>query len=321
LAKIFERRTNFDLRRLLGGTETFLHSFIEQLEFDLGISNASLCALKMDPVVRANIAEILVPPKELKDVLYVALVSSGLVVTLVRPKKHSIHPADLHILLNTLSSPSLASTPISWLPICLPKFNPNKFLHAYISHLEDEVPNGSEGENNESVAVRLAVVIPDKDGFERVRQWAGSVTDALSSSGLLQSISSAVRAHTYLPMDIGVPGLRHFVYKSRSLVQITMPGWTKPYDNLDDRRRLVTLYQTLHDAVHARSGQPQGPLKLQYIRTDKESVMGWATHPFELYLAMSPRLPKSAVVGAANAIARWIKKEEGKLFLRDAPVF
>jgi hypothetical protein len=38
--------------------------------------------------------------------------------------------------------------------------------------------------------------------------------------------------------------------------------------------RLVTLYQTLHDAIHARSGQ-EGPLKLQYIRTDTESVMGW----------------------------------------------
>jgi hypothetical protein len=45
------------------------------------------------------------------------------------------------------------------------------------------------------------------------------------------------------------------------------------------------------------------------------------TQPFELYVALSPRLPKSAAVGAANAVARWVKKEEGRLFLRDAPVF
>lgn len=38
--------------------------------------------------------------------------------------------------------------------------------------------------------------------------------------------------------------------------------------------RLVTFYQMLHDAIHARSGQ-NGPLKLQYIRTEKESLMGW----------------------------------------------
>lgn len=45
------------------------------------------------------------------------------------------------------------------------------------------------------------------------------------------------------------------------------------------------------------------------------------TQPFELYLALSPHLPKSAAVGAANAIARWVQKEEKRLFLRDAPVF
>ena len=38
--------------------------------------------------------------------------------------------------------------------------------------------------------------------------------------------------------------------------------------------RLLTLYQTLFDAIHAKSGQER-TLKLQYIRTSQESVMGW----------------------------------------------
>jgi hypothetical protein len=36
----------------------------------------------------------------------------------------------------------------------------------------------------------------------------------------------------------------------------------------------VTLYQILHDSIHGKSGQQAG-LKLQYIRTGDESVMGW----------------------------------------------
>jgi hypothetical protein len=40
------------------------------------------------------------------------------------------------------------------------------------------------------------------------------------------------------------------------------------------KNRIVTLYQTVHDAIHAKSGQT-GNLKLQYIRTEKEIVMGW----------------------------------------------
>jgi vacuolar fusion protein MON1 len=84
--------------------------------------------------------------------------------------------------------------------------------------------------------------------------------------------------------------------------------------------RLITLYQIIHDNIHAKSGQ-ESTLKLQYLKTDKESVMGWITQPFELYITLSPRLPKSAAVNAANAVARWVKKEESRLFLRDAPVF
>ena len=41
--------------------------------------------------------------------------------------------------------------------------------------------------------------------------------------------------------------------------------------------RIMTLYQILHDAIHAKSGQ-EGPLKMQYIRTERESVMGWVSH-------------------------------------------
>ena len=45
------------------------------------------------------------------------------------------------------------------------------------------------------------------------------------------------------------------------------------------------------------------------------------TQPFEVYIALSPKLPKAAAVNAANAVARWVKREEARLFLKDAPVF
>ena len=36
----------------------------------------------------------------------------------------------------------------------------------------------------------------------------------------------------------------------------------------------MNLYHTVYDAIHAKSGQ-ECTLKLQYIKTDKEAVMGW----------------------------------------------
>ncbi|KAG6854671.1 hypothetical protein C0991_003319 [Blastosporella zonata] len=348
LQRIFERRTNFDLRRLLNGAEGFLSSLLDRLEFDLAMSTSSLQCLKLDPTLRKRAAEALVPSSKMKDVLYIILVAEGRVITLIRPRKHSIHPADIHIILNTIHSPSILNSPASssWIPLCLPKFNPAGFVNAYISFLRrdsvvtPDVPTSSPLESiidpeptptQRSAAppylahapAPLALVCVSGGGdFDSIRGWCDSVTERLEQEGTLDIISNACSARQteYSVADLGIPGLRHFVYKSRSQVQITAPTFEDPYDSIDDHRRLFTLYQTLHDAIHAKSGQ-EGTLKLQYIRTERESVMGWITQPFELYIALSPRLPKAAAVGAANAVARWVKKEEARLFLKDAPVF
>ncbi|KAJ7600833.1 trafficking protein Mon1-domain-containing protein [Mycena floridula] len=328
LRKVFERRTNFDLRRLLNGAETFLLSLLERLEFDLH-------CLKLDAGLRKRIAETLVPTTKMKDVLYVILVGRGRVITLIRPKKHSIHPSDVHILLNTIHSPSIVNSPASssWIPVCLPKFKPEGFVNAYISFMRKDqetlemesdrrstqsgstVDEGSSTPQNPVLESGIAFLITFGAG-------ADSVTDRLQNEGTLDALANAIFSGQtdYTVSDLSIPGLRHFIYKSRSNVQVTFPTFEDPYDSPNERRRLVTLYQTLHDSIHAKSGQ-QETLKLQYIRTEKECVMGWITQPFELYLSLSPLLPKSAVVGAANAVARWVKKEEFRLFLKDAPVF
>ncbi|OCH85589.1 DUF254-domain-containing protein [Obba rivulosa] len=352
LRRLFERRTNFDLRRLLSGAEPFLHSLLARLEWDLAMSTSSLHCLKLDPVLRKSIADVLVPTSKIKDVLYVMLLAQGRVITLVRPKKHSIHPSDLHILINTVHSPSILnnSAAASWLPVCLPKFNPAGFVNAYVTFLkrEDDGPPTPQPNQADSASTtasdkspgtasstrpgtpELPMVSPDiallcvsgNTDFEAVRNWCDSIAQRLQRGRLLDTLIEAIRAGQteYSVSDLGIPGLRHFLYKSRAHVQATMPLFEDPYDDLNEKRRLVTLYQTLYDAIHAKSGQ-QSTLKLQYIRTERESVMGWITQGFELYLSMSPLIPKVAVVGAANSIARWVQKEEKRLFLRDAPVF
>jgi len=38
------------------------------------------------------------------------------------------------------------------------------------------------------------------------------------------------------------------------------------------------MYQNLYDGIHAKSGQC-GTLKMQCVRTDKETVVGWVKFP------------------------------------------
>ncbi|CAE6452570.1 unnamed protein product [Rhizoctonia solani] len=290
LQRIFERRGNFDLRRLLDGTDPLIHALTARLATDMSVTLASLHTLRIDPILRLRAAELVLPSKDTKDVLYVILFSGDKVITLVRPRKHSIHPSDLHLLLNTLSAPALrSSASASWLPICLPKFNPQGFLYCYVSFLD--VGQDSQDTVDET-PIGLAFITPDRDGFEKIRNLASGAETAMSTANVPNLLAQAARASPYPVSDLGVKGLLHFLYKSRTLVQVTHPIW----DDSINQPRLITLYQTIHDALHAKSGQIEGPAKLQLIRTDTECVMGWITQPFELYLAVEPTLPKNAIV-------------------------
>lgn len=74
--------------------------------------------------------------------------------------------ADLHLLLNTLSSSETLRTTESWLPICLPKFNPAGFVHAYVSFVRDDVG--------------LVFVSADREAFEDLRTWKDGVVEVLA---------------------------------------------------------------------------------------------------------------------------------------------
>lgn len=84
------------------------------------MSSSSLHCLRLDPGLRKSIADTLVPTSKIKvihtviarwtsvfkrvcqDILYVILIAQERVITLVRPKKHSIHPSGASVHIATL---------------------------------------------------------------------------------------------------------------------------------------------------------------------------------------------------------------------------
>ena len=159
--------------------------------------------------------------------LYVILIANNRIVTLIRPKTHSIHPAgilfhstlastswscdlDLHIIMNTIHSPSIFNSPAasSWIPFCLPKFNAGGFVNAYITfirkdtnvHLSDVTASPShddrdatkslESNRTEENSQPEAQVGLDESGiafvcisgsgeFDVIRSWCNSVINVI----------------------------------------------------------------------------------------------------------------------------------------------
>lgn len=76
--------------------------------------------------------------------------------------------------------------------------------------------------------------------------------------------------------DTGIPGLRHFLYKSRVNVQFTMPELTEPYATTSARKRLLRQYQNMNERMHRKTR----PLKLLFHVGEQETMLGWVILSF-----------------------------------------
>ncbi|KAK9760745.1 Vacuolar fusion protein mon1 [Basidiobolus ranarum] len=302
LTRIFEQRVNFDLRRLLSGTEVFLDSLCREMTYDPSIMLGAIHALKMKKPLRAKLNNSLQLIKS-KHVLFAMLIACGKLVTLLRPRKQSLHPSDLHLVTNMVSGSTTFCSGESWTPICLPKFNSKGFLHAYVYFIAKETC--------------LVLISPDKDMFFECSASKDIVVEHLDQSGALQEMAQTVDSEEYTLEELGIPGLRHFLYKSKQYVQITSPAYLPHYDSIDEQRRLFRMYQHVHDRMHCKTL----PLKTFYQVTNTETIIGWSSQSFEIYAALGPLVSKSSVIGSLTALRKWVRKEEESVFVINSPVY
>lgn len=303
MTRIFEQRNNFDLRGLIGGTEIFLDSLGKLMNTYPGFMLGAIQCLTMPRELRDKVGAVLGRAK-CKPLLYALLVTPTQLITLLRPRTHSMHPADLHLIFNLLSGSTTFESSESWTPICLPKFNNKSFLHAYICYIAKKVC--------------MLLISPDKDSFFEMSNVKQKVVEGLEAGGMLASLENYAAAGTrggFSVGDTGIPGLRHFLYKSRVNVQFTMPELTEPYATTSARKRLLRQYQNMNERMHRKTR----PLKLLFHVGEQETMLGWVTSGFELYAAFGPLVSKSAVVLMSNKLLKWIRKQEDSLLILNSP--
>ena len=254
LTQLFSNRPNTDLRRPLGGTETLLSSLADT--FTKGSASALLSALeclKIRKSQRHAIDNTLLKARTDK-LLYGLIVAGGRLVSVIRPKRHSLHPSDLQLIFNMLfEAKSIeAGGGENWIPLCLPGFNSSGYLYMYVSFLAsqqeseataDRPSTASSASPEDKVAVLL--ISADKESFYELQKMRDEVVSQLEKNGSMGIITAAVRSGRPTTTDI-VPGsqLRHFLYKSRSNVQFTMPSFS-PYFNSPIAHRRYVLYRKL----------------------------------------------------------------------------
>jgi hypothetical protein len=247
LTHLFSNRPNTDLRRPLEGTETLLSSLADT--FTKGSPSALLSALeclKMRKSQRHVINNTLLKARTEK-LLYGLIVAGGRLVSVIRPKRHSLHPSDLQLIFNMLfeAGSVKAGGGENWIPLCLPGFNNRGYLYMYVSFLsalegEETIDDRPSTASNNSRGDEIAILLisADKESFYDLKQMRDDVVAQLEKNGSMQIIKKAVREGRPNTADID-PGtqLRHFLYKSRANVQFTMPSFSPHFSSLLARRR------------------------------------------------------------------------------------
>ncbi|KYK54353.1 Vacuolar fusion protein mon-1 [Drechmeria coniospora] len=325
LRNIFINRPSSDLRKPLGGTETLLSSLADN--FTLGSASAllgSLECLKLHKSDRHAINNGFLKLRAEK-LLYGLIVAGGKLVSVIRPRRHSLHPGDLQLIFNMLfeSDGIKGGGGENWIPICLPAFNNQGYLYMYVSFLEEESDGQASGPDaslSQSADEEIAIVLisADRESFYSLKQMRDGVAQQLAKNGSLAIIRKAAQAGRPTIAQVA-PGsqIRHFMYKSRANVQFCMSSLQPTLCQLVERRRLMTLYHQLHATVHAKHVH----LKVLHCTSDDASSLAWVTPLFEFYCVGGPNMSRASISQGANKIVQWAKKEEQRIFIIGGGVF
>ncbi|KAL8790705.1 MAG: hypothetical protein Q9195_006247 [Heterodermia aff. obscurata] len=249
LSQLFSNRPSTDLRRPLQGTEPLLSALADT--FTRGSSSTLLSALECLRIRKTHrqVINSTLLHKRCESLLYGLIVAGGRLVSVIRPRRHSLHPSDLQLIFNMLFEADgvKAGGGENWIPLCLPGFNKNGYLYMYVSFIPLGDMNqigGNHGSNllGKKDEVAILLISAKKDSFYELRDMRDTVIEDLEANGSMHVIASAVARGRPSATDI-IPGtvLRHFLYKSRAHVQFVMPSYDPYFSTTIARRRLEIL--------------------------------------------------------------------------------
>lgn len=182
LTHLFSVRPSTDLRRPLQGTESLLSSLADS--FTRGSPSTLLSALeclKIRKSHRQTINNTLLKMR-VNSLLYGLVVAGGRLVSVVRPKKHSLHPGDLQLIFNMVFEAGgvKAGGGENWIPICLPGFNSNGYLYMYVSFLDihdDDTTSGDDNSTSRDDSIAIVLISADKEGFFELQGMRNSIIE------------------------------------------------------------------------------------------------------------------------------------------------
>ncbi|CAD6227866.1 unnamed protein product [Miscanthus lutarioriparius] len=326
--RCFEKNPRFDMATLLGGTDAVFLSLIHAFSWNPATFLHAYTCLPLAQSTRQAASAVLQDVAD-SGVLFALLMCEHKVISLVGAQKATLHPDDIFLLANFILSSESFRTSESFVPICLPRYNPMAYLHAYV-HFFDE-------------HTYVTLLTTRSDAFYDLKDSRAHIQNVLLKSNVLIEVQRSLHENALrvedLPTDqssqsashppessrdmssqslssemaIGGPGgLWHFIYKSVYLDQFVSSEFPSPISNKKQQKRLYKAYQKLYVSMHDKA---TGPHKTQFRRDEDYVLFCWITQDFELYAAFNPLADKTQAIKMCNRVCQWVRDLENEIFV------
>jgi len=328
IEKTLETRPNYDMRNLLGGTESVVNNMVRWCTQDMHLQLDGYEVLPLSPTFR-NIAVEALRYARIPNVLVGFMMAAHRILAVVTNRQYRLHALDLVGLVNLIMSSASLRTAESWTPVCLAHLNPKAFAYAYISFVEDS-----------DVGLVFLSTVSDGEQFYAISRHAATIKKTLKQSGCLTAVTEAVhccpvdtrtvcsddsrggsekgakRSVILAPVPVGqlklMDGIIHAAYFNPVSQQYFSSMIASPYRS---RRRTKMLFRS-YGRCRLLLSSARMPSQI-CIATDHECFYVSFTAEFHIYLTV----PRGISTGVIGQFYQWIKSQEAYLFLGNLPAW
>ena len=142
------------------------------------------------------------------------------------------------------------------------------FMHAHVSYLVEGSP------------VCLFMLTVERDIFFALSEARRKIVLALEKAGSIKKMEDSLQDQERLKSSvIGIPEIRHYMYKSKTTAQF-LSSHDSTYDDVEAMNRLKNIHFILKTRLHSLTR----PYKLLYYSGSLENVIAWVSDKINDFL-------------------------------------
>jgi len=293
----YASNSSFDLRRFIAGSERFIHSICDSIDSDPAFFLQSYNLVPFAHSRRDTIGSILSSCYDPKKGLAFSMLclDSRILCTCQDKYIPEFHPIDILLLINLIKNQKSLKDSEVWLPVCLPRLEEGHSLQAHISYIDEDN--------------RVCLILVSRDrspeSFHAMQDCRTAIVQKLTKKKMFEHLSKP--SEDYTVSDVGITGLKNFIYLSNSSRQMTLPC-----EGLEDSNHMAR-YRSLYSILSSGSEGSSGSVKLLYRVNSQAVTIAWRTKNFHLFTTFAPLTGRKTAIQAITKLLHWLRKREPEL--------